>query len=122
MTKYVQNLNAYLNARKIKQTYLSMKTGIDPKKISRLLTGVQEITAADMEKIAYALGEKPDFFLREPFLLSDTEEEETEKIVFYAGEPTGEQEAIADKLLELMENIDEVLSARGRFLNITHPE
>ena len=65
MTKYIENLNLYLDARKIKQTYLSMKTGID------------------------------------------------------AGEPAKEQEKIANTLLKLLENIDEVMSAKGRFLNIS---
>lgn len=50
MTKYIENLNLYLDARKIKQTYLSMKTGIDAKKMSRILNGVQDITGTDMEK------------------------------------------------------------------------
>ena len=101
MTKYIENLNLYLDARKIKQTYLSMKTGIDAKKMSRILNGVQDITGTDMEKISAALGEKP------------------EKVTFYAGEPAKEQEKIANTLLKLLENIDEVMSAKGRFLNIS---
>lgn len=39
------------------------------------------------------------------------------RIVFYAGSPTDEQKAMADKLLSLMENIDEILSAKLRFEN-----
>ncbi len=42
-----------------------------------------------------------------------------EKIAFYAGEPTKRQERITDNLLRLMENIDEVMSAKGRFLNMS---
>ena len=41
-----------------------------------------------------------------------------EKIAFYAGNPTAKQDEIAGKLEALMENIDEVLSAKHRFLNI----
>lgn len=62
MTKYIENLNLYLDARKIKQTYLSMKTGIDAKKMSRILNGVQDITGTDMEKISAALGENTEYF------------------------------------------------------------
>ena len=40
----------------IKQTYLSMITGIDKNKLSRLLTGSQGESGADMEIIAEALG------------------------------------------------------------------
>ena len=40
------------------------------------------------------------------------------KIAFYAGEPSQKQEQIAKQLMELMENIDEVISAKSRFENI----
>ncbi len=43
---------------------------------------------------------------------------EPEKVFFYAQKPTPEQERIAEKMLKLLENIDEVMSARIRFLNI----
>lgn len=119
MTKYIENLNLYLDARKIKQTYLSMKTGIDAKKMSRILTGVQDITGTDMEKISAALGENTEYFLRDPFPVPQMYEQEAEKVTFYAGEPAKEQEKIANTLLKLLENIDEVMSAKGRFLNIS---
>ena len=79
MTKYIENLNLYLDARKIKQTYLSMKTGIDAKKMSRILTGVQDITGTDMEKISAALGENTEYFLRDPFPVPQMYEQEPEK-------------------------------------------
>ena len=41
-----------------------------------------------------------------------------DKIAFYAGEPSQKQELMAEQLIELMENIDEVMSARSRFMNI----
>ena len=114
MTKYIENLNLYLDARKIKQTYLSMKTGM-----SRILTGVQDITGTDMEKISAALGENTEYFLQDPFPVPQMYEQEPEKVTFYAGEPAKEQEKIANTLLKLLENIDEVMSAKGRFLNIS---
>ncbi|MEE0135685.1 helix-turn-helix domain-containing protein [Blautia stercoris] len=40
MTKFINNLNKYLSEMKIKQNCLSMLTGIDKNKLSRLLTGV----------------------------------------------------------------------------------
>ena len=119
MTKYIGNLNLYLDARKIKQTYLSMKTGIDAKKMSRILTGVQDITGTDMEKISAALGENTEYFLQDPFPVPQMCEQESEKVTFYAGEPAKEQEKIANTLLKLLEKIDEVMSAKGRFLNIS---
>jgi transcriptional regulator with XRE-family HTH domain len=118
MTKYIDNVNVYLSQMKIKQTYVSLKTGIDTKKLSRILTGTQDISATDMEKIANALGRKIEFFLNDSFSVPQIIDFETEKISFYAGEPTEKQEKIANKLLQLMENMDEVMSAKSRFLNI----
>lgn len=119
MTKYIDNVNAYLSQMKIKQTYISMKAGIDTKKLSRILTGTQDVSSTDMEKIANALGKKIEFFLTDSFRVPNINSLAPEKIAFYAGEPTERQEEIATKLFQLMENIDEVMSAKGRFLNIS---
>lgn len=119
MTKYIENVNAYLSQMKIKQTYVSLKTGIDAKKLSRILTGTQDINSTDMEKIANALGQKLEFFLSEEFCVPKINEFIPEKIAFYAGNPTVQQEEIAEKLVKLMENIDEVMSAKYRFLNMS---
>lgn len=118
MTKYIENVNTYLSQMKIKQTYISMKTGIDVKKLSRILTGIQDISGIDMEKIAKALGKKVEFFLGDEFIVPQINTFMPEKIAFYVGNPTKEQEEIAEKLVELMENIDEILSAKGRFINM----
>ena len=63
MTKFISNVNKYLSEMKIKQTYLSMITGIDKNKMSRLLTGSQEESGTDMEKIVRGLGKNVEFFL-----------------------------------------------------------
>lgn len=118
MAGYIENVNSYLSGMKIKQTYLSLKSGIEVKKLSRILTGVQDITSTDMEKIASALGKKTEFFFGEDIEVPDIKKFESEKISFYAGNPTKEQEKIADELLCFMENVDEILSAKERFLKI----
>ena len=118
MTKYVENVNAYLAETKIKQTYISLRTGIDTKKLSRMLTGVQDISATDMERIAGALGEKAEFFLSDDFCVEPMPDFEPERIFFYGEEPTPEQERIAEKMQELLENIDEVMSAKLLFLHL----
>lgn len=118
MTKYVENVNAYLSEAKIKQTYISLKAGIDAKKLSRILTGAQDVSATDMEKIAGALGKKTEFFLSDAFCVEPMPDFEPERIFFYGGEPTKEQERIAEKMQKLLENIDVVMSAKKHFLNI----
>lgn len=119
MTKFVENVNVYLSHMKIKQTYISLKTGIDTKKLSRILTGTQDISATDMEKIAKALGQKLEYFLSDTFSVPQMNRLMPEKIAFYAGDPTAEQDEIAGKLEKLMENIDEVMSSKYRFLNMS---
>lgn len=119
MTKYIENVNVYLSQMKIKQTYLSLKAGIDTKKLSRILTGAQDISGTDMEKIANALGQKVEFFVSDNFNVPQISEFMPEKIAFYAGNPTAKQDEIAEKLEMLMENIDEVMSAKHRFLNMS---
>ncbi len=116
MTKYVENVNMYLSEMKIKQSYISLKSGIDKNKLSRILTGVQDITGSDMEKIAGALGKKMEFFFDEAFLMIENKNFVTKEVAFYAGEPSKEQEEYAMNLIELIENADEVLSAKGRFM------
>lgn len=118
MTKYIENVNAYLSQMKIKQTYVSLKTGIDTKKLSRILTGAQDVSGTDMEKIAKALGQKLEYFLSDTFSVPRINEFMPQKIAFYAGKPTDSQDEIAEKLEKLMGNIDEVISAKYRFLKM----
>ena len=118
MTKFMRNVNRYLTEMKIKKTYLSMITGIDKDQLSRLLNGLQEENGVDMEKIARGLGKSVDSFLADTIFIPQMESFVVNKIAFYAGEPSSKQEIIAEKLMELMENIDEVMSAKSRFENI----
>ncbi len=118
MTKFISNVNTYLSVMKIKQTYLSMITGIDKSKMSRLLTGSQEESGTDMEKIACGLGKNVEFFLADSINIPQAESYVVNKIAFYAGEPSEKQEQIAQQLMELMENIDEVMSAKSRFEHV----
>lgn len=118
MTKFISNVNKYLSEMKIKQTYLSMVTGIEKNKLSRILTGVQEESGTDMEKIARGLGKGIEFFWADEMDIPQAENFARHKIAFYAGEPSNGQEKIARQLMELVENMDEVLSAKMRFENI----
>lgn len=57
MSIFVRNINAYLNQMKIKQNFISLRTGMDTSKLSRLLKeGGQDITETEMEMISNALG------------------------------------------------------------------
>ena len=118
MTKFVENVNDYLSQMKIKQTYISLKTGMDKNKLSRILTGKQKkVDTNDMELIANALGYKMEFFWAEDFEVSNGVEVSAVEYAFYAGEPTKQQQEFAMKLIDLIENVDEVLGAKDRYMN-----
>lgn len=116
MAGFVNNVNAYLSHMKIKQTFLSVKAGIEKNKLSRILTGVQDINSTDMEKIADALGKRTEYFMSDDFSLPEMPQATATEVVFYAGEPDREQEEFAAELIELALNADEVLSAKMRFM------
>ena len=82
------------------------------------MTGSQEESGTDMEKIAHGLGKNIEYFLADSISVPQMGDFSMNKIAFYAGEPSHKQEQIANQLMELMENIDEVLSAKSRFEHI----
>lgn len=118
MSLFVTNLKNYLATTKIKQKYISRKSGIEENKLSRILNGVQEPGCSEMELISTAIGKSINFFLVENPVFKTEYAEYSPKISFYAGNPNSQQTKVADNLLELMENIDLVLSAEGRFLSL----
>lgn len=68
----------------------------------RLLTGVQDESGADMEKIAQALGKDIEFFLKDSISIPEINHFTLNKIAFYAGEPSKKQERIANQLIDKM--------------------
>ena len=111
MTTFIKNVNAYLTGKSIKQTYVSTQSGIDVKKLSRILTGVQDVTGTDMEKISAALGRPVEFFLQNNFTVPDVPG--TSYYPFYPA--LSNQDARLNtfvlQLVELLRNADVVLSS-----------
>lgn len=116
MSRFVTNINEYLSVKKIKQTYISSFSGIDVKKLSRILTGAQEVTGSDMEKIAAALGKKVEFFLQENFTVSPFPDSPYYSFYPRPDSANTELELLIEQLAELLLNADDVLSA-GKFFN-----
>lgn len=117
MSIFVRNINAYLNQMKIKQNFISLRTGMDTSKLSRLLKeGGQDITETEMEMISNALGKKPEFFMSENFEIPQGKRTEQTEVVFYAGEPGREQSSFARKVVDLISCSDEILGAKGRLI------
>lgn len=83
------------------------------------MNGAQDITETEMEKISVALGKRIEYFLQDSFPTPQMYEQEPEKIMLYTRCSAQKQNKMANTLLEFLENVDEVMSAKGRFLNIS---
>lgn len=118
MTSYIENVNKYMKARKIKQSYVCMQSGMDAKKLSRILTGAQDVVYADMEVISSALGKNVEYFIGESLAEEEMKYEYDGKVYFHTGNPTKRQKELADMVINLFKCMDEVLGAEKRFMNM----
>lgn len=115
MSKFTENVSAYVSAKKIKKNYISLKTGIDASKLSRIMNGKQPITEVEMDLIANALGQKCNYFLQDNFVKPVTKYNNGKVALCYVGNPTGSQKATYEKLVELAENMENIVSAKSDF-------
>ena len=111
MTKFIKNVNAYLAGKSIKQTYVSIQSGIDVKKLSRILTGVQDVTGTDMEKIAASLGHPVEFFLQDKFTVPSSPDTSYYPYYPVPSKQDAELNTFVLQLVELLRNADVVLSS-----------
>ena len=118
MSNFVSNYNQFLATMQIKQNYISRKSGIDENKLSRILTGKQSASEEDLEVLSKAVGKTMFYFLNPNFKINADYSVSSARIAFYAGSPTKKQSRVANNLLELMQNVDVVMSAKGLFLNM----
>ncbi len=118
MSTFVSNFNMFLTALQIKQNYISRKSGIEEHKLSRILTGKQPASESDLEALSKAAGRSVQYFLNQNFKLKTDYPPSSARIAFYAGSPTEKQTEVSNALLELMENVDIILSAKDSFLGM----
>lgn len=113
MNKFIENFKLFMKHYKIKQSILVVKTGYDKNKLSRLLNGKKILDANDMEVLSKAVGKSVTFFMstvkfNKENIYSDSQ------IAFSAGEPNIEKTVYANKLFDLLENIDLVLGMENK--------
>lgn len=63
MSKFIENLKKYLENRKIRQTYVSLMTGWDKSRVSKILSGTIDLKESEAEFLAKALGHDMSYFL-----------------------------------------------------------
>ena len=118
MSLFIDNVNKYLAYKKIKRSYISLKSGIEVNKLSRILNGVQEATVSDMDKIAYALGERIEFFLKNSINVSINRELDDLNITFHTGKLGHNRQEFAEKMIDFLENIDAVLGVEKKLSSL----
>lgn len=105
MSKFIENVRNYLNVRNIRQTYVSLMTGWDKSRVSKVLNGTIELKESEAEFLAKALGHDMTYFL-----VSSVDEyrenEDNGKLAFYAGTIEDDDKMIADKLVEMFRFYD----------------
>ena len=118
MSIFVSNYNQFLTTMQINQNYISRKSGIDENKLSRILTGKQVASEDDLDVLSKAVGKSTVYFLNPEFKINTNYAVSSSRIAFYGETTTKKQRLVASDLLELMENVDVVMSAKGSFLNM----
>ena len=108
MKTFIENINEYLKGKSIKNSYVSMITGWDKSKVSRLLNGEVDIRMDDAQQLSEALGKDLAFFLEErEQLLQDIHR--PRRFVFYAGRLENKDRALAKNMLDLFRYYDSLV-------------
>ena len=105
MSKFIENLKKYLENRKIRQTYVSLMTGWDKSRVSKILSGTIDLKESAAEFLAKALGHDMSYFLTD---FSDQYKEQAVngQLAFFAGTLNDEDKKTADKLVEMFRFYD----------------
>ncbi len=109
MNIFIENLNVYLSEKKIKNAYISLLTGWDKSKVSRVLNGEVDIKMEDASILASSLGKDISFFLRNK---EDIKKEAlaSESFAFYAGHLDREDQEVAANLLDMFRYYDALVN------------
>lgn len=109
MSKFIENVNEYLKRRQIKNNYITLMTGWDKSKVSRILNSAVDLKLEEAELLADVLGHDLQFFLGD---LKDMEMEEyqDEQIALFAGNLTHEDRMVAESLIEMFRFYDALTS------------
>lgn len=114
MSKFIKNLNEYIENYNIKNSFIVKLTGIEKNKFSRLLKGKQDIQYEDMERISKSLGKEVSYFIQEELVLFQPEYEESTSMVFYMGDGDEDKKELANEIFDFLENIDAVLGIQKK--------
>lgn len=109
MNIFIENLNEYLSEKKIKNAYISLMTGWDKSKVSRVLNGDVDIKMEDASTLATSLGKDISFFLGNIETIKK-EAAASESFAFYAGHLDKEDQKVAANLLDMFRYYDALVN------------
>jgi transcriptional regulator with XRE-family HTH domain len=113
MNKFITNFKSYIKHYKLKQNIIAMKIGYDKNKLSRILNNKNKLTLEDMNSLAAAVGKNVSYFT-EDFSINKSLSNEITQIAFNIDNPSKEKEAYANKLFDLLENIDIIMGMESK--------
>lgn len=105
MSKFIENVKNYLDVRNIRQTYVSLMTGWDKGRVSKVLSGIIELKESETEFLAKALGHDMSYFLTDS--VEQYRELETNgQLDFFVASLEDGDKKIAAKLVEMFRFYD----------------
>lgn len=105
MSKFIDNVKSYLDIRNIRHTYVSLMTGWDKSRVSKVLSGTIDLNESEAEFLSIALGHDMSYFLTDS--IEQLKELETNgQLAIYAGTLEDEDKKIVDKLVEMFRFYD----------------
>ncbi len=109
MSIFINNINAYLGERKIKQNYVSLVTGWTTSKVSRILSEKNNISDDDKQVLAEALGYDINFFMGDE---SDMmlKPNMNSQLAFFAGDISKEEKKTAASLVDMFRFYDSIVN------------
>lgn len=109
MNKFIENLNEYLSEKKLKNSYVSLITGWDKSKVSRILNGDVDIKMEDADMLASSLGKDVAFFLGDKEAIRQDAIGD-DSFAFYAGHLDKKDQIIAGHLLDMFRYYDALVN------------
>lgn len=109
MKTFIENVNEYLKQRKLKQTYVSLVTGWSAAKVSRVLSGNNDLNYNDMQTLSKALGESLDYFINGTKEMMKSEQISNNQMAFCAGKLSPEECIKAEYLIDMFRYYEELM-------------
>lgn len=108
MNTFIENVKEYLSERQLNQKYVSLMTGWNASKVSRIFSGAN-IKDNDKVTLADALGESVEFFLNGTKEMMKVYSTTSNQMAFCAGKLSEEDCVTAEYIVDLFRFYEELM-------------